>query len=89
MHLLTYRYDVIVVDEVHERHLSCDILLSLLKIILQTRNGHHQDSSSSSLLHRPLKLVLMSATLNAALFSDYFDKAPIIEVSSGGGVKWY
>ena len=43
-------YDVIVVDEVHERHINGDFLLGVLKCLLQKR--------------KDLKLVLMSATIN-------------------------
>lgn len=58
-------YDLIIVDEVHERHSSGDFLLSILKGIV---------------IERPeLKIVLMSATINAELFSGFF-KAPIIQV---------
>ncbi|KAH7831945.1 putative ATP-dependent RNA helicase DHX36 [Monocercomonoides exilis] len=54
------------VDEVHERTIETDFLLSILKTILP---------------HRPdLFVVLMSATLNAELFSNYFGGAPIISV---------
>ena len=48
----------IFVDEVHERSLDTDFLLALLRDFLKTR--------------RDLKVVLMSATLEASLFSDYF-----------------
>ena len=48
----------IFVDEVHERSLDTDFLLALLKNVLEAR--------------RDLKVVLMSATLDASLFSDYF-----------------
>ncbi|KAI7886742.1 P-loop containing nucleoside triphosphate hydrolase protein [Lichtheimia hyalospora FSU 10163] len=58
-------YDVIIVDEVHERHMMGDFLLALLKRLLQTR----QD----------LYVVLMSATINAELFAQYFD-APTLNV---------
>ena len=43
-------YDVIVVDEVHERHINGDFLLGVLKCLRQQRTD--------------LKLVLMSATIN-------------------------
>lgn len=59
-------YNVVIVDEVHERHVTCDFLLGLLKGLLARR--------------RDLKLVLMSATINAELFSSYFDNAPMIRV---------
>ena len=60
------RYDCIVVDEVHERHAGGDFLLGILKRVVQQRPA--------------LKLVLMSATINADLFSSYFDNAPLIQV---------
>ena len=44
--------------QVHERDLDTDFLLIILKGLLGRRPG--------------LKLVLMSATLNASMFSDYF-----------------
>ncbi|ORZ02569.1 P-loop containing nucleoside triphosphate hydrolase protein [Syncephalastrum racemosum] len=58
-------YDVIIVDEVHERHMMGDFLLALLKKLLQTRKDLH--------------VVLMSATINAELFAQYFD-APTLNV---------
>uniref|UniRef100_A0A8C4R2H8 DEAH (Asp-Glu-Ala-His) box polypeptide 34 n=1 Tax=Eptatretus burgeri TaxID=7764 RepID=A0A8C4R2H8_EPTBU len=60
------RYNVVVVDEVHERHLHCDFLLGLLRRVLSQRHD--------------LKVVLMSATINVGLFSRYFDAAPVIRV---------
>jgi len=48
----------VVVDEVHERSLDTDFLLSIIRDVLYVR--------------RDLKLILMSATLDAASFSDYF-----------------
>ncbi|KAI9736185.1 MAG: hypothetical protein M1834_001070 [Cirrosporium novae-zelandiae] len=48
----------VVVDEVHERSLDTDFLLILMREILQKRSD--------------LKLILMSATLDSAVFSRYF-----------------
>ncbi|XP_065182815.1 probable ATP-dependent RNA helicase DHX34 [Sycon ciliatum] len=59
-------YNVIIVDEVHERHIHGDFLLGVLKCLLQSRSD--------------LKLVLMSATINIDLFSGYFDNCPVIKV---------
>lgn len=59
----------VVVDEVHERSLDGDFLLTLLRDLPRRR----RDAGLP-----PVKLVLMSATLNAALFSDYLNGAPII-----------
>ena len=52
----------IFVDEVHERDLNTDFLIIILKDLLARR--------------KDLKLVLMSATLNADAFSSYFGGCP-------------
>ncbi|KAL1918924.1 uncharacterized protein VTP21DRAFT_2305 [Calcarisporiella thermophila] len=62
---LLERYDVIIVDEIHERHVMGDLLLGVLKRIMRERQN--------------LYVVLMSATINAALFASYFG-ATTIEV---------
>ena len=49
---------VLIVDECHERERNCDFLLTLVRDLLPRRPT--------------LQLVLMSATINASLFSDYF-----------------
>lgn len=54
------------VDEIHERGMNEDFLLIVLKDLLPRR--------------RDLRLILMSATLNANLFSDYFGGAPMIHI---------
>ncbi|XP_059056112.1 probable ATP-dependent RNA helicase DHX34 [Achroia grisella] len=61
-------YDVIILDEIHERHLMGDFLLGVLKCLIHSRND--------------IKLVLMSATINIKLFEDYFsaESAVVIQV---------
>ncbi|CAM9733911.1 unnamed protein product [Chrysoparadoxa australica] len=54
------------VDEVHERGLDTDFLLIILRDLIALRPS--------------LKVVLMSATLNAKMFRDYFGGAPIVEI---------
>lgn len=53
----------IIVDEVHERDLQNDVLLSMLRQFLAGANLKRKS---------PLKVILMSATLNAASFQKYF-----------------
>jgi ATP-dependent RNA helicase DHX36 len=60
------RISHIIVDEIHERDILSDFLLVILKDLL---------------IKRPdLKVVLMSATLNAEKFSTYFGDCPIFEI---------
>ncbi len=59
-------YDAIIVDEAHERSLNIDFLLGYLKGLLRKR--------------RDLKVVITSATIDVARFSEFFDNAPVVEV---------
>lgn len=60
-------YDVIIIDEAHERSLNIDFLLGYLKTLLARRPE--------------LKLIITSATIDVERFSKHFGGAPIIEVS--------
>ncbi len=60
-------FDIVILDEFHERSLHSDTALALLYELQQ--------------LERPdLKIVVMSATLDAQRISTYLNKAPIIEI---------
>lgn len=61
------QYEVIIIDEAHERSLNIDLLLGLLKKLLVKR--------------KDLKLIITSATIDTERFSEYFDGAPILSVS--------
>ncbi|KDO16140.1 pre-mRNA-splicing factor ATP-dependent RNA helicase [Saprolegnia parasitica CBS 223.65] len=63
---LLSKYSVVILDEAHDRTLSTDILMGLLKEILPKRPD--------------LKVVVMSATLDAEKFQTYFDGAPLVRV---------
>ena len=64
---LLEQYEVIIVDEAHERSLNIDFLLGYLKRLLPQRPD--------------LKVIITSATIDPERFSKQFDNAPIIEVS--------
>ena len=53
----------VMVDEIHERGMNEDFLIIILRDLLPSRPD--------------LRLVLMSATINAQLFSTYFNNAPM------------
>ena len=64
---LLLNYDVIIIDEAHERSLNIDFLLGYLKNLLAKRPE--------------LKLIITSATIDVERFAQHFNNAPIIEVS--------
>ncbi|MBN2531573.1 MAG: ATP-dependent RNA helicase [Spirochaetales bacterium] len=62
------QYSMIIVDEAHERSLNIDFILGLLKRILKERPD--------------FKVIISSATINAQVFSEYFDGCPIVNIES-------
>lgn len=61
------KYEVLIIDEAHERSLNIDFLLGFLKQLLTKR--------------KDLKLIITSATIDVDKFSAHFNNAPIVSVS--------
>jgi len=61
------KYEVLIIDEAHERSLNIDFLLGYLKQLSRRRPE--------------LKIIVTSATIDVEKFSAHFDNAPIISVS--------
>lgn len=89
------RYDVVVVDEAHERTLNTDFICGALKRIQRIRkklvaeqnaslaNGDKGKGKEKDAKDKvtELKIVIMSATLDPAKFSRFFET--YVEINSG------
>jgi len=75
---LASAYDLVMVDDAHERSLATDLLLALFRRLLW-----QQDATANPTSNNPRKLprlVVSSATLNADQFSAFFGGAPVLRI---------
>ncbi|XP_072271675.1 ATP-dependent RNA helicase DHX33 isoform X1 [Pyxicephalus adspersus] len=66
---LLRKYSVIILDEAHERTVHTDVLFGVVKMAQKKRK---------ELGKLPLKIIIMSATMDVDLFSEYFNGAPVL-----------
>jgi len=71
---LLLKYDIIIIDEAHERTLNTDFLCGALKKIQRLRREMHCSKAVvGGRKVMPLKLVIMSATLDPTKFRNFFE----------------
>ncbi|XP_012225679.1 dosage compensation regulator mle isoform X2 [Linepithema humile] len=56
----------VIVDEIHERDVNSDFIMVVLRDMIH--------------LYPELRIILMSATIDTTLFSEYFNNCPVVEV---------
>ncbi|XP_055450247.1 ATP-dependent RNA helicase DHX33 isoform X2 [Psammomys obesus] len=66
---LLRKYSCVILDEAHERTIHTDVLFGVVKAAQKRRK---------ELGKLPLKVIVMSATMDVDLFSQYFDGAPVL-----------
>ena len=69
---------VVTRDECHERTIHTDVLLGVVKLAQQKRSLLSNKNQLNKTSLKPLKVILMSTTMDVDEFSNYFKKAPVL-----------
>ncbi|KIJ64431.1 hypothetical protein HYDPIDRAFT_28376 [Hydnomerulius pinastri MD-312] len=80
---LLSKYSIIIIDEAHERSMNTDILIGVLSRVLRLREQMWKDGKDGV---KPLRLIIMSATLRVSDFAEnktlFPSPPPVINVSA-------
>ncbi|ODV68712.1 P-loop containing nucleoside triphosphate hydrolase protein [Hyphopichia burtonii NRRL Y-1933] len=80
---LLKKYSSLIIDEAHERNINTDILIGMLSRVLKLRRQYHEKDPQN---YKPLKIIVMSATLRVSDFSEnkslFTTPPPILKVDA-------
>ncbi|KAG1852016.1 P-loop containing nucleoside triphosphate hydrolase protein [Suillus tomentosus] len=80
---LLSKYSVIIIDEAHERSMNTDILIGVLSRVIKLREQMWKDGTEGT---RPLRLIIMSATLRVGDFAEnqtlFSSPPPVVNVDA-------
>jgi HrpA-like RNA helicase len=71
--MIGLHYDVFILDEAHERSINTDVLMAVLKKMLE-------QNLKAKKKERQFKLVIMSATIDSSKFMQFFNTDSLINI---------
>ncbi|WFD30964.1 RNA helicase [Malassezia sp. CBS 17886] len=83
---LLSKYSVIIVDEAHERSVNTDVLIGILSRVVRLRADRWMKAAPGSRAARPLRMVIMSATLRVSDFAEnpllFASPPPVVHIAA-------